>query len=219
MSVIAQGYALHRQIFSPDEITALQHEADQLAQSEGTACVRHIRSKSPLLHSLSRSEQLLALIPTDYRPARSILFDKTPEENWSVPWHQDLTIAVQEHCDVEGYHPWSEKDGHPHVQPPSTVLQQMVTLRIHLDQTDHANGALYVIPDSHQHGKLHSSEVPKLSKEKSHCCECQPGDVLAMSPLILHSSHRSTNPSRRRIIHFEYAHRDCLSPALRWLED
>ena len=40
---------------------------------------------------------------------RALLFDKTPEANWKVIWHQDLTIAVRERRPVEGFGPWSEK--------------------------------------------------------------------------------------------------------------
>src|SRR5687767_10714450 len=49
---------------------------------------------------------------------RAILFDKTPDANWKVAWHQDATIAVRERRDVAGFYPWSVKGGIPHVQPP-----------------------------------------------------------------------------------------------------
>ncbi len=36
---------------------------------------------------------------------RAIIFDKTPDANWKVSWHQDLTIAVKRRIEVEGYGP------------------------------------------------------------------------------------------------------------------
>lgn len=48
--------------------------------------------------------------------------------------------------------------------------------------------------------------------------ERSPGDILLMSPLILHSSRKSTTPSRHRILHFEYAKRAKLDPQLTWFE-
>ncbi len=36
------------------------------------------------------------------RPARVLFFDKTPESNWAVPWHQDRTIAVKQRIDTDG---------------------------------------------------------------------------------------------------------------------
>jgi hypothetical protein len=66
-------------------------------------------------------------------PVRALFFDKTPEANWPVLWHQDLTIAVAERHDLEGWGPWSVKAGVSHVQPPTALLAQMLTIRVHLD--------------------------------------------------------------------------------------
>jgi len=33
----------------------------------------------------------------------ALLFDKLPRANWLVAWHQDLTIAVRERFDTEGF--------------------------------------------------------------------------------------------------------------------
>ena len=134
---------------------------------------------------------------------RSILFDKTPSENWPVGWHQDLTICTKSEAACEGYGPWSVKDGIPHVQPPVELLKSMVTARIHLDPTDSTNGALMVVPGSHLDGRIPPSSIAGRTPGNAHICECDPGDILLMSPLILHSSRRSTAPNRRRIIHFE----------------
>jgi hypothetical protein len=76
------------------------------------------------------------------RVVRGIYFDKHKEANWKVAWHQDLTIAVHERADIDGYGSWSMKAGIPHVQPPVFVLQSMLTLRLHMDHTDESNGAL-----------------------------------------------------------------------------
>src|SRR6185369_3454382 len=64
---------------------------------------------------------------------RSLLFDKTADANWKVPWHQDLTITVKERKDVPGFGPCSIKAGVLHVQPPVRVLEKVLTLRLHLD--------------------------------------------------------------------------------------
>jgi hypothetical protein len=42
---------------------------------------------------------------------RGILFDKTDAANWKVPWHQDVTIAVTNRIEADGYGPWSVKAG------------------------------------------------------------------------------------------------------------
>ena len=172
-----------------------------------------------MYRQLGVSERLRGLLPErDLRSVRSILFDKTPDENWPVPWHQDLTISVREREEVEGYGPSSEKDGVPHVQPPLALLEGMATIRIHLDDTPRDNGALAVVPRRQKAGKLDSKGVAAFSKSESVECDCEAGDVLLMSALILHSSKRSRVPSRRRVLHFEYARESDLSPCLNWFE-
>jgi ectoine hydroxylase-related dioxygenase (phytanoyl-CoA dioxygenase family) len=220
MSTLArQGYEIHRGALRMDEIETLRHEADRVAADAGSACVRHLLVRSSMFRDLARSPIILNLLSNpDLQPVRSILFDKTPSENWPVAWHQDLTICTQAETPCEGYGPWSVKDGVPHVQPPVKLLMQMVTVRIHLDPTDADNGALRVIPDSHLCGRLDPASITELTASKQHTCKCHPGDVLLMSPLILHSSPRSASPNRRRIIHFEYAPTNALDARLTWHE-
>ncbi len=212
------GYEIHRRILSDAEIADLRREADRVAGAAGCACVRHLRRRSECFDALSGSDALLSLIPAGLRPVRSILFDKTESENWPVLWHQDLTIAVVREKQVPGYGPWSHKDGSPHVQPPVSLLENMVTIRLHLDDTPASNGALRVIPGSHRDGRIDTDALRSFDKERAVTCECSFGDALLMSPLILHSSRRSELPARRRVIHFEYARDEDLDSRLEWFE-
>ena len=214
-----QGYEIHRSIFSLPEIHELRTEADRIAQLAESTCVRNISFLSEIFQDLTRSPRLFALLPTPTLiPVRSILFDKTQKENWPVAWHQDLTIATRSKEECMGYGPWSVKDGIPHAHAPVSLLEQMATLRIHLDPTDCENEALLVAPGTHQLGKIAHDSIPDLVRNSTETCECAPGDVLLMPPLILHSSKRSKNPNRRRILHFEYAPPDALDPRLTWHE-
>ena len=218
-SLSQDGFEIHRGVFSANEIEMLKVETDRVAAEHGSACVRNLNSRSELFRELANSRKLADLFPMEsILTVRSLLFDKTAEENWPVAWHQDLTICTKSKVECDGYGPWSVKDGIPHVQPPIELLNQMITMRIHLDPTDSNNGALMVVPGSHLHGRLSQNEISELSAANSFTCECQPGDVLLMSPLVLHSSRRSVIPSKRRIIHFEYAPPTALHPLLNWHE-
>jgi hypothetical protein len=64
-----------------------------------------------------------------YQLVRAIIFNKPPETNWFVRWHQDKMIAVSEYLAEIGS-PWGLKDGVHHVQPPLAVLASMVTIRV-----------------------------------------------------------------------------------------
>jgi hypothetical protein len=163
------------------------------------ACVKALASASEVLRSIQPH------LPGPPRPARAIYFDKSPEQNWLVPWHQDLTIAVEQRVEIEGYGPWSIKDGLPHVQPAIELLEGMLTLRIHLDDTDGSNGALRVLPGSHRRGRLAPADISSLKNQVAeHVCNAAIGDALLMRPLLLHASSRSLTDRRRRILHIEY---------------
>lgn len=215
---LPEGFRLHRAVLSIEETEALRVEADQVAREAGGACVRRLRYRSTTFAALAMDQRLLRLLPERVMPVRSILFDKTPGENWPVAWHQDVTLALATRIDVPGYGPWSIKDGVVHVQPPVEVLQRMVTLRLHLDPTPAENGALRVLPGSHRHGRLSASEIEAWKTKPAAICAADPGDVLAMRPLLLHASSRSERPGHRRIVHLEYAPRDVLDPRLHWAE-
>ena len=98
-------------------------------------------------------------LPAEPVPVRGIYFDKRPETNWLVAWHQDLTLALKERVEVPGFGPWSLKEGVPHVQPPVGMLEQMLSVRLHLDDADATNGALRVLPGTHRLGRLNAEAI------------------------------------------------------------
>ena len=175
-----------------------------------------------MVASLARSPRLLGLVrPHVARepvPVRAIFFDKSPGGNWLVPWHQDLTLALRARAEVTGFGPWSVKDGVPHVQPPVDLLEQMLTVRLHLDDADEANGALRVLPGTHRLGRLSPVQVQEQRAQQADIlCAATAGDALLMRPLLLHASGRSTSQRHRRVLHVEYA-AFTLPDALHWHE-
>jgi len=150
---------------------------------------------------------------------RALVFDKRPGANWKVSWHQDLTIAVKERRELAGFGSWTTKAGIPHVQPPSTVLDRMLTLRLHLDPCGPDNGPVRVMPGSHRHGRVSAGQIDEYRAGQGFFeCVAQRGDVLAMRPLLLHASSAATSPAHRRVIHIEYAAFDALPTELEWHE-
>lgn len=115
-----------------------------------------------LAESDTVGELAKAVLGDDAFPVRGILFDKIPEANWKVPWHQDVTIAVRKKEEIEGFGPWSTKAGILHVQPPPSILERMISIRLHLDRCDESNGALQVIPGSHRYGRISEVEIPSF---------------------------------------------------------
>jgi ectoine hydroxylase-related dioxygenase (phytanoyl-CoA dioxygenase family) len=150
-------------------------------------------------------------------PVRGLFFDKTPEANWPVLWHQDLTIAVAERHDVQGWGPWSVKAGIVHVEAPGALLATMLTIRLHLDDCGADNGPLRVLPGSHRLGRLDRKRIEDLRREIPEVtCNAPAGAAVLMRPLILHASSPASAPSHRRVIHLEYARADALPCPLSW---
>lgn len=215
--VSARGFALIPHVLSDTQQASLLATLGSL-----TGAGRRGLLSEPAVAELATSAQLLELLrphlPAEPRPVRAIYFDKSPEANWLVPWHQDLTLALQQQVEVPGFGPWSVKDGIPHVQPPVELLEQMLTIRLHLDAADETNGALKVLPGSHRHGRLSAERIQEFRANSPEAlCTVEAGDALLMRPLLLHASSRATRPGHRRVLHLEYAGFD-LPAGLAWHE-
>jgi Phytanoyl-CoA dioxygenase (PhyH) len=186
-----------------------------------SAGVRNLLRYCPQVTELVSSEKIAGLarsrLKRDVFPVRVLLFDKTEAANWSVPWHQDLLIAVAERIETPGFGPWSVKAGVIHVQPPLEILESMVTVRVHLDDCDEDNGALRISPGSHAHGILSDAEARRCQEKSAVVCKVGKGGALLMRPLSHHASSPATRPKHRRVIHIEYASGD-LPAGLRWFE-
>ena len=214
------GFDIIPSLFTAEEIAYLR-----FAISTGnleTHGARNLLRRVPAIREVAICSKLLKLVEdvvgSNPFPVRGIFFDKTPEANWKVAWHQDLTIAVTEKKDVPGFGPWSVKEGVVHVQPPISVLEKMLTVRIHLDECGGDNGPLQVIPGSHLHGRLEPAVIATW-KRKGPIISCiaPEGGVLLMRPLLLHSSSSAKTPGHRRVVHIEYA-AEKLVGELEWAE-
>jgi ectoine hydroxylase-related dioxygenase (phytanoyl-CoA dioxygenase family) len=185
--------------------------------------VRNLLRTSPVVSGVAKSPTITELLQQAASvrafPVRAIFFDKNPDANWLVPWHQDLAIAVAEQIETPGFTGWSMKDGIPHVHPPTEILGSMIILRLHLDNCDASNGALKVVAGSHHSGKIPAGEIARrTSASEQIVCEVQKGGALLMRPLLLHASAPAESPNHRRVLHIEYATQK-LSNGLEWFDN
>jgi Phytanoyl-CoA dioxygenase (PhyH) len=232
-ALLADGFAVVPDVVDPSTVDALAlalalaieavESLDAALRRDGELYgMRDLLRAIPEVRQLAGSPGLLDLVEPVLGPGafavRGLLFDKTAAANWSVPWHQDLTIAVRDRVDAPGFGPWTKKAGIPHVRPPVEVLQGMVTLRVHLDDCEADQGPLRVLPGSHLGGRL-SAEVTRdfLERVKAVDCLVPSGGVVMMRPLVLHASSAATEPRRRRVIHLEYAV-EALPGGVDWFE-
>ena len=199
------------------DVTALRALADQrIGHRPGVRL-----GDEPVLTSLLAADGAIGavaarLTSTATRPVRVVLFDKTADANWGVAWHQDRTIPVLKRIEVEGFGPWSSKDGVLHVAPPFEVLERMVTLRVHLDDVDADNAPLEVAVGSHRLGRVPARDATMVAGSQSQTiCLARTGDIWAYRTPVLHASSPSLKETRRRVLQVDYADFD-LPGGLRW---
>lgn len=217
-SLDEHGFEILSTRLEPDVLAAL----DALFEDRSVEDAYGIRNllRDPELLAILRGSRALSEVLKDRlgesSAVRLIYFDKPFRANWSVPWHQDLTIAVKAKHAIDGFRSWTFKSGVAHVQPPETILERMVTIRIHLDAADAANGALLVVPGSHQRGRIAPKNVPRIVEAAGAVrCDIERGGIMLMRPLLLHSSRSSESGRQRRVLHFECS-TDTLPPPLEW---
>ena len=185
--------------------------------------IRNLLNVVPFTRDLANGSACRSIVEpilgSTARVVRGIYFDKHKDANWKVAWHQDVTIAVKERIEVDGYGPWTIKAGIHHVQPSESVLQNILTVRIHLDHTDETNGALRVLPGTHHYGRLDTRQIEYWKQHRQPvACSVNSGGAMIMNPLLLHSSMTAIRPEHRRVLHFEYSSID-LPGGLRWFEE
>jgi len=176
---------------------------------------------NPAVKLLTRDQSTMHEIAAQFlgpkaRAVRAILFDKTADNNWPLGWHQDRTICVKQIADVAGFGPFTHKSGLLHVQPPPSVMEQMLTLRVHLDPCGAENAPLKVALGSHKMGLVRVNDIAEAVKNSEQVnCLAASGDIWAYRTLILHASDAAQQPRRRRVLQVDFAEIDLPDP-LEW---
>ena len=203
------GYGILPGIVSAQETEFLVSSLDNARLPRSRAGIRHLMTHpavSRIAHSIDVMNIVKAILGKDAIPFRATLFDKSPASNWLVMWHQDTALPLSEKREMEGWGPWSVKDGVTYAHAPASALEQVLAVRIHLDDSNLSNGPLRILPETHLQGVLSDPEIHELSGAgKSVDCPVSKGGIVLMRPLVVHASSKSTSDEPRRVIHIEYA--------------
>ncbi len=221
------GFAIISQLCTPPEVAALLQcienapaAGPNFRRNQDVFAIRNLVGEIPALLSLLNTpklrEILAELFPAGCHLTKAIYFDKPAGSNWLVAWHQDLMINVEHRAEQPGFGPWTAKAGWVAVQPPVAVLENTVTLRLHLDDCDATNGALKVVPSSHRQGVVPAEAIARQTPTPF-VCAVPAGGAMLMKPLLLHASSRSTSARPRRVIHLEFSAEE-LPAGLMWRE-
>lgn len=217
--ISGQGYGIIAGVLDASELCEAAAQLSDESIKRSRAGERHVLSYSAV-RALAADERLLeiarAVLGQNTIPFRATYFDKSPNSNWLVAWHQDTALPFTAKTETAGWGPWSTKDGVLYAHAPAEALEQVLALRVHLDDSTAANGPLRVIPDSHRVGVLSDDEIHKRAHESAAVeCTVPAGGVIAMRPLAIHASSKSESELQRRVLHIEYAARIDIAKGLR----
>lgn len=218
-----KGFAILNHVYGKKEINLIKasiHKYQNENTEEEPHAIRNLLNKIPALKKLIFNSNLITIMNRIDRGlflTKAIYFDKSPDSNWYVTWHQDKTINVTHKIDTEGFSGWTKKDDAYGTVPPVEILHNIVTIRIHLDDADEHNGALRVVPGSHS-TILDSDEIQLITQNCiPFTCSIDSGGIQIMKPLILHASAKAINQKHRRVLHLEFSSIE-LHNGLEWVE-
>ena len=204
-----QGFAVIDDLLESYEVENLIAELSRSRLPRSRAGLRHAL-RHPAIAALAKNSQLLAIaqeiLGREALPFRATLFDKSPTSNWLVVWHQDTALPLRNRREVPGWGPWSVKDGVIYAHAPAGALCGVLALRIHLDDSTEDNGPLRVLPGSQKNVVLSDDAIHEFAaRVPAVNCLIPKRGILAMRPLLVHSSSKSRGESSRRVIHIEYS--------------
>jgi len=224
----SEGFTIIENIYTNEEIknliSIIESETENkisestFRQSQDLFAIRQFHKEIPESLKYIFNQNLNDIIKSnfgeDFFITKSIYFDKPEKSNWFVSYHQDLTISVDKKVELKNFQNWTNKQNQFAVQPPTEILENNFTIRIHLDKTTNENGALKVINKSHKKGVY---RIENLDLKIETVCEVERGGIMIMKPLLFHASNKTTNNERRRVIHIEFSNQE-LPNGLEWSE-
>ena len=212
------GVAIVPSALGAREVARLKDWLENAALRRSRAGARHILSESTvnaLANDPRLTELAAATLGGEARAFRATLFDKSPTANWLVMWHQDTALPLREKHDTPGWGPWSLKEGILYAHAPASALEEIVAIRVHLDDSTSLNGPLRVLPGTHTLGVLDDDRIQDFAVEiEPQECTVGAGGVIVMRPLVVHASSKSQSESPRRVLHLEYASNSLLADGM-----
>lgn len=208
-SIDQTGFAIIPAVLKKEEIETLLENLASLESQRTRAGIRHLLGR-PAIAQIATDPRMLgiaqSILGPDAFPFRATLFDKSPDANWLITWHQDTALPLQEKHEAHGWGPWSVKEGVIYAHAPAQALEKVIALRLHLDDSTVENGPLRALSGTHHGGVLTDQQVEAAaSKIAPTTCIALQGGVIVMRPLIIHASSKSESAIPRRVLHIEYA--------------
>ncbi|MGK7941097.1 MAG: phytanoyl-CoA dioxygenase family protein [Crocosphaera sp.] len=216
MTIVSLGYQIIKDCFSLKECEQINLELEGI-DLVGTRCLLQYQWCKNLAKTLKK--RLINDCPDIEKlvTVQCTYFNKSLSHNWFVAFHQDRSIPMSK--SVSNHWPgWSQKEGMTFIQGTDDILNNMIAVRVHLDDSTEDNGSLSVIAGSHLYGTLKTEKISQLKASiPEHKLLVSRGDCIIMKPLLLHASSKSSTLLSRRVLHFLFGS-STLPQGLEWPE-
>src|SRR4051794_11802733 len=148
-----RGFFIFPPLFSSKELERIGNSLAGSSLQRSRAGIRHVLKLESVAET-ARDPRLMevakGVLGPNAVPFHATLFEKSPDANWLVVWHQDTALPLREQKKKSGGGPWSVKEGVNYAHPPAAALSRVLALRLHLDESTVANGPLRVLPGTHE---------------------------------------------------------------------
>jgi hypothetical protein len=213
----ADGYAIASAVLNAEQAASIQQALDSVVvMGAGSRNLLEFGWCRELVEKIRGHSEVRSALPESPVAVQCTFFDKTEGKNWLVALHQDLSIPVRERAEDPRLGVWSVKEGQHFVQAPVELLEQLLAVRVHIDDCGPENGPLRVVPGSHRHGRLDEAAARRLRDAVGEItCAIASGGALLLRPLLLHASSKATSPHHRRVLHFLFGP-EVAGYGLRW---
>jgi ectoine hydroxylase-related dioxygenase (phytanoyl-CoA dioxygenase family) len=195
----ATGARRIRSLLSRSELRALQRLNSASPSRAGNRALLSL----PWCKALAARIKLRMPQLSRLNAVQCTLFEKSAASNWLVAPHQDLSLPI----DANSTAGRTTGDGVRIARANAETLGMCIAVRVHLDDCNQKDGPLRMISGSHRHGILTQAAISEsVCMARADLQIANAGDAWMMSPLVIHASSKATGKSRRRVLHFLFAH-------------
>ncbi len=212
------GFAIVPRVFDQNAVEELRAaiaaipSGEEVRRKRSVYGVRNLLEISPAVRQLAASplvhQFVTPILGEGAFAARAVFFDKVPDANWTLGWHQDSVISVAEKKTPPVFWPGGKKPAFGRCSRRrrfwpawsrcgciwTTAARTMGRCGCFLAR---------IVPA----GWMRKSKSGNAGSRKWSCTVDEGGLVL-MCPLTLHASSKAISPSHRRVIHIEFANED-----------
>ena len=111
MGLPANVFEVHEQFLPEDLCNQAIRELENASETVGASRIRNAEVKFKFVKEICHLTAVRNLLQQHLSGkadlVRAIVFDKKPDANWPVPWHQDRTVALNNRREMEGWGQWT----------------------------------------------------------------------------------------------------------------